>query len=95
MSLSWDHWCNGVCVNDIPHHGSFLNSYFTDALLHEIYDNGGWKLPAACHADVQTIILHILIYTDDNTPCLKWSATNGGTFNSFLQEYYKNESLVD
>ncbi|KAI0497611.1 hypothetical protein KFK09_020843 [Dendrobium nobile] len=36
-------------------------------------------------------VLQILINSDVSIPCLKWISVNGGTFNSFLQDFYKNE----
>lgn len=94
ISLRWDHWCKGLCITELAYYESIFNSLHSDTLSTDLMDSNGWKLPPSCHDAVKNSILQIPIFSDLSAPCLNWFPDSGGSFKTFMHDFYKNENII-
>ncbi|KAL0913028.1 hypothetical protein M5K25_016458 [Dendrobium thyrsiflorum] len=91
ISLHWDHWCNGVCISELPLSQPLLDLFSPNAQLKELIIGNNLSMPATAHCSLANIITAIQIH-DSSSCCLMWKQRDDGCFNDFVSEFYKNEA---
>ncbi|PKU86369.1 Putative ribonuclease H protein [Dendrobium catenatum] len=95
ISLLWDHWYNGLHIQDIPDFESYTSICSVNARLDSLIANGNWNFPSICSDNFKNVVSPIPIVCGDRRHCISWGANDRQKFHCFMMDFYKTEAEVN